>query len=348
MFSGRALDAGYFKVTFFCGLALQMVGIFTLSVGHEYYQVLLSGIAQGLGSGMTFTPTVALLATYFTKQRSLAIGIAAAGSGVGGIVYPAAVRSLLPQIGYGWTVRVCGFIMLTLGMSAGLGLRTRVPPRKSGPLVELSAFREPPYTFFCIAGFLFFFGIFFPYYYASSFAREVGGVSYSEAASILIMMNAIGLVSRTLPNYFADKYTGPLLMLVPGLFGTAVVTYGWAGVHDRVGVWVWSAFYGLFAAVIQGMFPATMSSLTFEPQKQGTRMGMGFFIASCGAVAGSPLGGALIQARDGSYLYAQMWAGSSILAGGIFTLFAWLAKRAHEEGRLGWKGLLERKPVAEV
>ncbi|KAF2671060.1 MFS general substrate transporter [Microthyrium microscopicum] len=342
MFSGRMLDAGFFKVTFFTGLSLQMLGVFTLSVGTKYWHILLSAIAQGIGCGMTFTPTVAILSTYFTKRRSLVIGMAASGSGIGGLIYPSIVRSLLPKIGYGWTVRVCGFVMLCVGLTAGLGLKTRIPPRKSGPLLELGAFRELPYTLYCIAAFLFFFGIFFPFYYSSSFARDIVGMSYDSSAEVLMMMNGIGVISRILPNWLADKYTGPIGVLVPCLFGTAVCTYAWAAIKTKVGIWIWAVFYGFFAGGVQGVFPSAMSSLTSDPTKQGTRIGMGFTIASIGALVGSPLGGALIQARHGGYLYAQMWSASSIFAGGCFTLAARLVKMRIDTGRISFKALFRR------
>jgi len=332
MFSGRALDAGFFRPVFFTGVVLQVLGVMTLSAGKEYWQLLLSGgLVQGIGAGMTFCPTIALVSTYFNKRRSLAIGLTASGSAIGGIVYPAVVRGLLPKIGYGWSVRVCGFIMGTLGIIAGLGLRTRVPPRKSGPLIDPGAFKEGPYMSFCVGSFLFFFGIFFPFYYSSSFVRDIVGMSYEESATVLIMMNAVGFLSRIVPNYIADRYTGPMKMLLPCLIVTSTVTYLWSLVSSRAGAWGWCFAYGLVASAVQGLFPAVLSTMTVDLRKQGTRMGMGFTIAGLGGAVGSPIGGALIQAHGGGYLYAQMYAGSIILAGAVLVAAsAFLSRRAKQ------------------
>ena len=44
------------------------------------------------------------------------------------------------------------------------------------------------------------------------------------------------------------------------------------------------------------------------------------------ALTGEPLGGALISANNGNYLYAQMWCGSSLILGGLILIFARVKK----------------------
>ena len=78
------------------------------------------------------------------------------------------VQQLLPEIGFGWSVRALGLVVAVLGISAAIVLRTRVPPRKTGPLVEWAAFKEPPFALFSIAMFLNFWGVYFPFIYVSN------------------------------------------------------------------------------------------------------------------------------------------------------------------------------------
>ena len=47
---------------------------------------------------------------------------------------------------------------------------------------------------------------------------------------------------------------------------------------------------------------------------------MGFAVAGLASLTGSPLGGALVQINDGNYLYAQMWAGGSLVLGAAFVM----------------------------
>ena len=168
--SGRALDAGYFYQVFGAGMALQMVGIFTTAEATSYWQVLLAqGVCIGIANGLQFCPTLSLLSTYFAKRKGLAIGIVASGSSVGGLIYPSIVRELLPKVGFAWTVRVLGFVTLTTNLLAMAFLRPRLPPRKSGPLIEWAALREWPFGLYCAGMFLQLWGLFFAFYYVSSF-----------------------------------------------------------------------------------------------------------------------------------------------------------------------------------
>lgn len=68
-----------------------------------YWQVLLAqGVCAGLGNGLLFTPSMAVVSTYFGgRRRAVALAAAACGSTVGGLVFPSMVRTLLPRVGFG-------------------------------------------------------------------------------------------------------------------------------------------------------------------------------------------------------------------------------------------------------
>ena len=153
-FTGRLTDAGYFRFVFITGSVLQIVGIFCTSFCTEYWQFMLAqGLCIGLGNGFTFCPCLALISTYFLKRRSIAIGITASGSVLGGVIFPIMARQLLPQIGFPWTIRAIGFIQLGMIVVANILVKPRIKPRKSGPLVEFRAFLEMEYTFYAMAAF---------------------------------------------------------------------------------------------------------------------------------------------------------------------------------------------------
>ena len=64
VFTGRLLDAGFFVPTFFVGATLQVLGMFLMSVSKTYWQLMLTqGVLTGLGGGIFFTPSLALVTT---------------------------------------------------------------------------------------------------------------------------------------------------------------------------------------------------------------------------------------------------------------------------------------------
>jgi MFS family permease len=165
-FSGRATDAGFIRLTLAVGLFLQLLGIFMTSLSSTYWQLLLSqGICQGIGDGLLFCPIVALMATYFTKKRTMAISISACGAATGGLIFPAIAQSLLHRIGFPWTVRVMGLVILFNAVLILTFVRQRLPPRKTGPFMELEAFTELSYTFFALGTFFCFWAVYYAYSY---------------------------------------------------------------------------------------------------------------------------------------------------------------------------------------
>ena len=148
------------------------------------------------------------------------------------------------------------------------------------------------------------------------------------------MLNVVGAPGRLIPNFLADRF-GVLNVLVPASCVAFILIYAWAGVTSQGGLWAWTAFYGFAGGSIQGLFPAGLSSLTEDPAKQGTRIGMIFTIVSFAALTGAPIGGALVQAMGGKYVAAQAFAGSSCVLGLVFIASARVAK-ARQNGD-GWK-----------
>ena len=67
----------------------------------KFWQLLLcQGFLTGACCGMIFGPIPTIAAQWFKKRRSLAFGIAATGSSIGGTVIPIAASNLIELIGY--------------------------------------------------------------------------------------------------------------------------------------------------------------------------------------------------------------------------------------------------------
>jgi MFS family permease len=166
VFSGRMLDAGLFLPTFLAGVIIQLLGIFTMSLSTKFWQLFLTqGILTGIGGGIFFCPAMGLVVTYFEKNRALAVALATTGNSTGGIIYPLLARELLSRIGFAWTARVLGFLNLSgLGLAAAF-MRPRLPPRKSGPIIDWSAFRDLKYMLFVIGMFFIMWASYFVFFF---------------------------------------------------------------------------------------------------------------------------------------------------------------------------------------
>ncbi|KAL0254790.1 hypothetical protein SLS55_009314 [Diplodia seriata] len=325
--AGRATDAGLFRRVYILGVFLSLLGIFMTSLCSQYWQLFLAqGVCTGLGNGLMFCPTVALVATYFSKNRALAIGLTASGSATGGLIYPSMVRQLLPQVGFGWTIRILGFVSLATSAVTIALFKVRLPPRPSGPLIDMSAFKELTYCLFCLGMFLNFWALYFVFYYISAFSRDIVGLPYTDSLNLLLILNGVGYISRVIPPFVSDRVTGPLNLIIPFSFSTGIMLFAWSGVHTTAGLYPFTVVIGLTSSGVQGLFPSVLSSLTPDLKKTGTRMGMAFSIVSFAALTGPPLAGALISDYDGNYLHAQMWGGTVLVCGSLTLVAARIAQ----------------------
>jgi MCP family monocarboxylic acid transporter-like MFS transporter 3 len=245
--------------------------------------------------------------------------VSAVGTSVGGLVFPSMVQYLIPQIGFRWAVRCAGFAALAVTLTANLLLRPYVAPRKSGALVDLAALKELPYMFFALGAFLNLYALYFGFFYINAYARNVIGFSSVESVGLLLITNAMGIPIRPIVGFIADNYIGPINMYIitSGLLSATV--FGWIGVKDRTGMYVFSVFFGLANGACQGMFVGSLASLTKDPRKMGTRLGMVCTTCAFASLAGPPTAGAIIDSSGGNYLGAQAWGGS-IIAGAVMAL----------------------------
>ncbi|KAL1956561.1 hypothetical protein VTO42DRAFT_7032 [Malbranchea cinnamomea] len=322
-FSGRATDAGFFKVVWSIGAVIVMLGVFMASLSTKYWQLFLcQGLCLGVGSGFMFCPTIALTATYFARRRALALAIGATGSATGGIVFPVVVQRLLPRIGFPWTMRVLGLITAVTFAPGFVFLRPRIPPRKSGPFFEFAAFKEPHYTLYAIGMYLDFWALYVAFFYVGAYGREVIGVSQETSITLVMVMNSVGTVGRIIPGIISDWKCGPFNVLIPYTFATGVMFFAWIGIKSLNTLYAFSVLYGLFGAGIQSLFPAASTSLTTDLKKTGVRFGMIMSIVSFASLTGSPIAGALIQRGNGDYLYAQLFGALSMVVGGCILCVA--------------------------
>jgi MFS family permease len=82
--SGPLFDLGWFRPMLVIGNIMVVFGIFMLSLAKTYWQVFLAqGICMGLGAGLLYVPSIALIGFSFSRKRALAQGIVTSGIAVG-------------------------------------------------------------------------------------------------------------------------------------------------------------------------------------------------------------------------------------------------------------------------
>ncbi len=114
------------RTTLLIGVFFETVSLIGASFASELWQLFLSqGVCFGWGMGFMFVGSVGVIPQWFTTRRSLASGISAAGSGVGGLIYSLATNSMIQTVGLAWAFRILGIVAFAVNMVCALLLRDR-------------------------------------------------------------------------------------------------------------------------------------------------------------------------------------------------------------------------------
>lgn len=108
------------------------------------------------------------------------------------------IERLIPQIGFGWTMRACAFLFLGLLLIGNLTVVSRLKPKPTPFVVKefLIPFKEPPFQMLALGSFFFFWGVFLPTNFIILEAEHYG-MSVGLAGYLLAILNATRYVSRT-------------------------------------------------------------------------------------------------------------------------------------------------------
>jgi MFS family permease len=193
---GKLFDNYGPRYMLLCGSIAHVFGLMMTSLSTKYYQFILAqGIVSALGASAIFYPSISCISTWFFKNRAAAYGITASGSSLGGVIFPIMVTKLIPQIGFGWTMRVCAFTILVLQVVANLTVKSRLTPRPK-PLILMEFIRplkQKEFALCVAASFFVFFGTFIPFTFIILQALKYG-MSPDLANYLIPILNAVRYV----------------------------------------------------------------------------------------------------------------------------------------------------------
>ena len=146
----------------YAGCLLWALGWVGASFATEYWHLFLSqGLLVGIAGGITWLPAAPVLAQWFTTKRSLAQGIASAGSGIIGVVYSVSTIPMIERISLAWALRITGitsavmlFIASILMKDRYTSIRPDIHPFDTRLFKNRGVLLLIGYTFFAILGYI--------------------------------------------------------------------------------------------------------------------------------------------------------------------------------------------------
>jgi MFS family permease len=198
------------------GSFLHVLGLMMASLATEYYQLVLAqGLCSPMGICLLFYPAIGVVPTWFTKRKSLAMGIVVSGSCLGGTILPIMVQKLLQEVGFAWTMRITAFFIWHLQTMAMFTVQSRIKkPRRTRVSMRemLSPLKEAPFALTALGVFLFTLGFWIPLNYLVVEAVYYG-VRPALALYLVAVLNAVSLPARIIAGHAADHF-GPFNVMI--------------------------------------------------------------------------------------------------------------------------------------
>ncbi|KAI4138991.1 MAG: hypothetical protein LQ341_004413 [Variospora aurantia] len=251
----------------------------------EYWHFLLTfSILGGVGTSLIFTPAVGAIAHFFSRRRGAATGIAATGGSFGGIIFPLALQSLFPRLGFAWSARLLGLLFFIILAIANLLIRTRLPPKVGGTVQpDFRILRDVTFSLTTAGVFFIEWGLFVPLSYISSYALA-NGVSMGFSYQLLAVLNAGSVFGRAIPGYVADRL-GRFNTMIGAVALCLISVLGiWLNVGGSIaGLCVFGVLFGFASGSNISLTPVCVGQLC-EPEVFGRWYGTCYTIVSIGYV----------------------------------------------------------------
>ena len=315
----------------------------------EYWHFLLAfGLLNGVGTSLLFTPSIAAIGHFFRARRGFASGIASTGGGIGGVVFPLMLQVLFARLGWGWSIRILGFICLGLLIISNVLLKKRLPaPKNISPHPDFRILKDKAFLLLTIGVFLLEFGLFIPitsvfsaqYHAAKSFANYshryissyalASGFDETFAFQLLPILNGASVIGRAIPGYYSDKigpFNSNMISVGITIFACYVVWLPFG--KTTPGIVIFAVLFGFSTGNNISITPVCVSKLC-HTQNYGRYYATCYTIVSVACLIGIPIAGSIVAATNGEY-----W--SLIIFTGLTQVLSFIAIYAAKVVSIGW------------
>ncbi|KAI2897888.1 hypothetical protein CBS147343_5201 [Aspergillus niger] len=349
---GPIFDARGPRELMILGTVCSLAGIFCLGLCTEYYQFILSlSILNGIGSSFLFTPAMGTISHWFNAKRGLASGFAFTGSGLGGVIFPLMLQSLIPRLGWGWSMRLVGFVLLFLCILSVVLCRSRLPPKRGATsswrdvLPSAAIFRDGTGAMAVTSAgvFLVEWAYFVPITYLPTYYLTRKGLSGRQAIvdsdaafayRLLAILNSVSCLGRFFIGYIADRIGRYNTMIVSTLLCLVSVMCLW--LPDAMAdppptlalIIAFVILFGFASGSNISLTPVCVGQLC-GTQDYGRYYASAYTLVSFGCLTGIPIAGSLMKATDDSgrksFWGFILFTGMSYIAS--FACFLWVRVR---------------------
>jgi MFS family permease len=295
--SGPAVDRfGPGRVVLLGAVSLGL-GLVLMSRAESLWQAYLGhGLGVGLGVACTYVPLVAVVGGWFSRRRTLAVGVAVSGIGLGTLVGAPVAAALIEA--FGWRDAYLALAGAGTVVLLGCAALVRAAPVHvdAVPVALLPRLRNPSYLRLYVAGLLLSVALFVPFVHLPAFA-ESNGTGAVAAAALVGLIGAASVVGRLALGAAASRLG--VLRTYQGCFVVMAASFAlWLGSPGYPRLVAFALLLGVGYGGFVALGPSVVAEL-FGVQGLGGLLGVLYTSAAFGSAIGPPLAGVLISRSDG-------------------------------------------------
>lgn len=300
---------------------------------------LAQGLLLGIGTSLSFVPSMTVTPTWFEGRRGLAMGIASAGTGIGGLVWAPVVTACIDNLGFRDTLRLTGALAAALIGAAGFALdweptmRSRLHAESAAisplrglfqiPLPAWEMVKQRKFIAHALGAAFQSAAYYTPVFFLVSYAESLG-YTEKEGANFVAVSNACNAIGKISIGFVADRmgrgnafFLSTFLSAIAamGLWVPSAVLgteQGALGKHLYIS---FTVLYSLFASAYVSLFPAILVEL-FGVKQLPYTTGVLYMAQGMAALVGTPVAGVLIRG-SGTVKNSDDYTGMTILVGAL-------------------------------
>ncbi|KAF1915157.1 major facilitator superfamily domain-containing protein [Ampelomyces quisqualis] len=328
------------RTTLLIGVVLETASFIGASFATQISHLFLTqGLCFGWGMGFLFVGSVGIAAQWFTSHRSLANGISAAGSGIGGLVYSLAAQAMIKNIGLPWAFRVLGVVAFVVNTSCALLIRDRNTQIGSVQLsFDWRLFKKVEFCGLMVFGFLSMLGYVVLLFSLPNYARTIG-LSAQQGSIIGALLNFGQALGRPPIGYFSDTI-GRLNMassmtLACGVFSLVIWMFA-----KSFGVVV---FFAMLGGMVAGTFWAVAAPVTAEVmglKRLPSALSITWLVLVLPTTFSEAIGLEIVAFNNGSYTGAILFTGFMYIGAAVslWLVRSWKIGELEKQAAIDGKG----------
>ncbi len=311
---GRLSDRVGVALPAVIGTVFLCLGYIAAGLATNMWQFSLAqGVLIGLlGTSATFAPLIADTSRWFTRRRGIALAICMSGNYLAGAVWSPVMQHYVAAYGWRQTYIGMGVFCLIVMLPLITVLRRPAPiqfaavpsapsavsaPAPSHPERPLGMSPGALQSLLGVAGVACCVAMSMPQVHIIAYCGDLG-YGAARGAQMLSLMLAMGIASRLISGWIADRIGG-LKTLLLGSVLQGIALLGFLFADSLVSLYIIAGMFGLFQG---GIVPAYALIIRehFDPKEAGARVGTVLMCTLYGMALGGWMSGAIFD-LTGSY-----------------------------------------------